>query len=78
MKAIQIAGSNGNLVKLMLPGKAAISAGKCSSKTAIDQLGTDLKRACPPSGDQRICCDFDIRLSISWFTADSMNALEMR
>jgi hypothetical protein len=27
---------------------------------------------------QRICCDFDIRLSISWLTADSRNAVEIR
>ena len=28
--------------------------------------------------DQRICCDFDIRISIGWMTADSMNAVETR
>ena len=33
---------------------------------------------CALCGDQRICCDFDMRLSMIWLTADSTNAVEMR
>jgi hypothetical protein len=63
---------------LILPGKTWIPAGKCSTKTAMNQLSTNLQEGMCPIGDQRICCDFDILLSISWFTADSTNAVEMR
>lgn len=36
------------------------------------------RRGCAPFGDQRICLGLDIRQSISWLSAVSMNAVEMR
>ena len=74
-RAIQTVGSCASLITLSLSCKPRIPAGKCSTSTSSART---CKRACAPMGDQRICYAFDIRLSISWLTADSMNAVEIR
>ena len=43
MRVIHILGSYSNLESLAFPSKTWIPAGKRSTKTAIDQLSTDLQ-----------------------------------
>ncbi|NOR20653.1 MAG: hypothetical protein GQ538_11265 [Xanthomonadales bacterium] len=59
------------------PAKPGYQRANAAPRRPSTSSARTCKRACAPIGDQRICCDFDIRLSISWLTADSMNAVEI-
>ena len=58
-------------------GEVGVPAVEVVGELVVEDAGADLNEQMGTAWVQRICCFFTMRLLITWFTADSVNAVEI-